>query len=64
VIGVVWIALGLFVGVVASIPLRLSVHHFRSREWEAAVGNLVLGVMLFGISLAQFAYAVARFRAA
>ncbi len=57
-IGIVWIILGGFVALIASIPLRLSLHHFRNRQWEPALGNFAVGVILAGIAAAQFAYAL------
>lgn len=49
----IWITAGLFVAVIASIPLRLSVHYVAHREWALALGNLIIGVSLAGIAAAQ-----------
>lgn len=56
-IAMIWIALGIFIGVSATIPLRLAFHHARRLEWPDALGNFIVGVILVSIAAAQFVYA-------
>ena len=57
ILAAIWIVLGAFVGFIAVIPLRMALHHLLRREWEAGIANLIIGLMLSAIALAQFAYA-------
>lgn len=58
-VGVFWIIAGAFIGALATMPIALSWHHARQRQWEGAIGSAVVGLILGFVAIAQIEHGVA-----